>query len=71
MISGGSSTTHVDPDRLCYIPDLNAGSGASKRSQAALVVEVLDECGGGGGGGGGGVVNGFIINVCILVYYFQ
>ena len=45
MISGGSSTTHVDPDRLCYIPDLNAGSGASKRSQATLVVEVLDGCG--------------------------
>ena len=41
VISGGSSTTHVDPDRL-LLPDLNAGSGASKRSQAALVVEVLD-----------------------------
>ena len=31
------------------LPDLNAGSGASKRSQAELVVEVLDGCEGGVG----------------------
>ena len=31
--------------RPAVLPDLNAGSGASKHSQAALVVEVLDGCG--------------------------
>ena len=35
--------------RPAVLPDLNAGSGASKHSQAALVVEVLDGCEGGGG----------------------
>ena len=30
--------------RLAVLPDLNAGSGASKHSRAALVVEVLEGC---------------------------
>ena len=33
--------------RPAVLPDLNAGSGASKHSQAVLVVEVLDGCEGG------------------------
>ena len=44
--------------RSAVLPDLNAGSGASKRSQAALVVEVLDGCG----------VSEFLLSMCV---YFQ
>ena len=44
--------------RPAVLPDLNAGSGASKRSQAALVVEVLDGC----------EVNVFLLSMCV---YFQ
>ena len=47
--------------RPAVLPNLNAGSGANKHSQAALVVEVLDECEGGGG------LTVFVLSMCVCV----
>ena len=47
--------------RPAVLPDLNAGSGASKHLQAALVVEGLDGC----EGGGGLIV--FALSMCLYV----
>ena len=63
--------------RPAVLPDLNAGSGASKCSQAVLVVEVLDGCvrevgincvciGGKGGGGGEGYTSRVLLSWSVV-----